>query len=251
MSARSLKMSRRFSDIAEGKGGNTKMMITELRKRRGRLVLLVLDGESAMTVDARTFEESPYRVGSSLSDEELKALLEESARRRARERAVYLLSRSDHSRRGLEEKLRRDADAAVAAETAARMEELGYVDDERYAYRLAEELTGRKLYPRRRAVQELCSRGVARELAAQAVEATEKDDLEKALELLAKKQYNRLHDENGRRKAAASLARFGFDGGTVRRALSIWDEGEEDAAGADWGSDALLDGAAYPENDGL
>ena len=83
------------------------------------------------------------------------------------------------------------------------------------------------------------------------MEATEKDDLEKALELLAKKQYNRLHDENGRRKAAASLARFGFDGGTVRRALSIWDEGEEDAAGADWGSDALLDGAAYPENDGL
>ena len=98
-------MSRRFFDIAEGKGGNTKMMITELRKRRGRLVLLVLDGEPAMTVDVRTFEESPYRVGSSLSDEELKALLEESARRRARERAVYLLSRSDHSRRGLEEKL--------------------------------------------------------------------------------------------------------------------------------------------------
>ncbi len=234
------------------------MTITELRKRRGRLVLLMLDGEPAATVDIRTFEESPYRVGSSLSDEELKALLEESSRRRAREKAVYLLSRSDHSRRGLEEKLRREADPAIAAETAERMKELGYVDDERYAYRLAEELTSRKLYPRRRALQELCSRGVDRELAALAVEATEKDDLEKALELLAKKQYNRLHDEDGRRKAAAKLTRYGFDGGTVRRALSAWDERAETAtdeadeafAATAWNSDDLFDGVAA-EDDGL
>ena len=74
------------------------MTITEIRKRRGRLYLLVLDGEPAMTVDIRTFEESPYRVGSSLSEEELRALLDESGRRRAEEKAVYLLSRGDHSR---------------------------------------------------------------------------------------------------------------------------------------------------------
>ena len=79
------------------------MTITELRKCRGRLYRLVLDGEPAVTVDVRTFEESPYRVGSSLSVEELEALLDESARRRAREKAVDLLSRRDHSRRGLEE----------------------------------------------------------------------------------------------------------------------------------------------------
>lgn len=212
------------------------MIITELRKRRGRLYLLVLDGEPAMTVDVRTFEESPYRVGSSLSDEELKALLDESARRRAREKAVYLLSRSDHSRRGLEEKLCREAGAEVAEQTAQRMEELGYINDERYAHRLARDLTERKLYPRRRVVQELCARGISRELAMLAVEETEKEDLDKALELLDKKQYNRLHDENGRRKAEAALARYGFDGGTIRCALAQWPFDREGQDG-DWVSD--------------
>ena len=219
------------------------MIITELRKRRGRLYLLVLDGEPAMTLDVRTFEESPYRVGSSLSDEELKALLDESARRRAREKAVYLLSRSDHSRRGLEEKLRREAGAEVAEQTAQRMEELGYINDERYAHRLARDLTERKLYPRRRAVQELCARGISRELAMLAVEETEKEDLDKALELLDKKQYNRLHDENGRRKAEAALARYGFDGGTIRCALAQWPFDREGQDG-DWASD---DGCAGGE----
>ncbi|HIZ19861.1 MAG TPA: RecX family transcriptional regulator [Firmicutes bacterium] len=213
------------------------MTITEIRKRRGRLYLLVLDGEPAMTVDIRTFEESPYRVGSSLSEEELRALLDESGRRRAEEKAVYLLSRGDHSRRGLEEKLRRSSGREAAAQAAQRMEELGYVNDERYALRLARDLTERKLYPRRRAVQELCARGVDRELAVRAVDETEKEDLDKALELIVKKQYNRLHDEDGRRKAGAALARYGFDGGTIRRALAQcgaddtqedgWDAGED------------------------
>ena len=216
------------------------MTITEIRKRRGRLYLLVLDGEPAMTVDIRTVEESPYRVGSSLSEEELRALLDESGRRRAEEKAVYLLSRGDHSRRGLEEKLRRSSGREAAAQAAQRMEELGYVNDERYALRLARDLTERKLYPRRRAVQELCARGVDRELAVRAVEETEKEDLDKALELIAKKQYNRLHDEDGRRKAGAALARYGFDGGTIRRALAQCGADDAPEDGWDAGEDSLL-----------
>ncbi len=216
------------------------MTITEIRKRRGRLYLLVLDGEPAMTVDIRTFEESPYRVGSSLSEEELRALLDESGRRRAEEKAVYLLSRGDHSRRGLEEKLRRFSDREAAAQAAQRMEELGYVNDERYALRLARDLTERKLYPRRRAVQELCARGVDRELAVRAVEETEKEDLDKALELIVKKQYNRLHDEDGRRKAGAALARYGFDGGTIRRALAQCGDDDTQEDGWDAGEDLPL-----------
>ena len=113
------------------------MIITEIRKRRGTLYLLVLDGEPAMTVDARTFDESPYRPGGAIDDGQLRELLEQSARRRAREKALYLLSLRDHSRAELEDKLRRGEGREAAAETAARMEELGLVNDEAYAYRLA------------------------------------------------------------------------------------------------------------------
>ena len=208
------------------------MFITEVRPRRGRQVLLVLDGEPAVTVDSRTFDESPYRAGGVIDDDQLRELLEAGSRRRAREKALYLLSMRDHSRGELEQKLRQTAGAQAAEETAARMEELGLVDDEAYARRLARDLLARKHYPRRRLAQELTGKGIdralAEEAAAEAMEEAETDDGQQALELLRKKYYNRLYDENARRKTAAALARYGFGGDAVRRAMEAALSDQED-----------------------
>lgn len=206
------------------------MTITELRKRRGRLYLLVIDGEPAVTVDVRTWEESPYKVGSSLSEEELKSLLDESGKRRAKEKALYLLSLRDYSRAELERKLQPEAGAQTAAETAARMEELGLLDDEAYAERLARELIGRRHYPRRRACQELCARGIGGETARAAVEKVDSDDVRQALALIRKKYYNRLNEET-RPKTMAALARFGFSGEVIRRAVEEFTEQETEENG--------------------
>lgn len=206
------------------------MTITELRKRRGRLYLLVIDGEPAVTVDVRTFEESPYKVGSSLSDEELKSLLDESGRRRAKEKALYLLSLRDYSRAELERKLQQEAGEQTAAETAARLEELGLLNDEAYAGRLARDLIRRKHYPKRRACQELCARGLDRETAQYAVEEVDSDDVQQALALIHKKYYNKLGDES-RQKTMAALARFGFSSDVIRRAIEEFIEQETDENG--------------------
>ena len=180
------------------------MIITEIRKRRGTLYLLVLDGEPAMTVDARTFDESPYRPGGVIDDGQLRELLEQSARRRAREKALYLLSLRDHSRAELEDKLRRGE---------------------------GRELRLRKRYPLRRTVQELTARGGDREIALQAAGEPETDDAALALELLRKKYYNRLQTEEDRRRVRAALARRGFGGGDIRRAMEAF--GEENGGWTD------------------
>ena len=124
------------------------------------------------------------------------------------------------------------AGAQAAEETAARMEELGLVDDEAYARRLARDLLARKHYPRRRLAQELTGKGIdralAEEAAAEAMEEAETDDGQQALELLRKKYYNRLYDENARRKTAAALARYGFGGDAVRRAMEAALSDQED-----------------------
>lgn len=77
--------------------------------------------------------ESPYRAGGVIDDDQLRELLDRSEKNRAREKALYLLSMRDHSRGELERKLRRTAGEQTAAETAARMEEIGLVNDEAYA----------------------------------------------------------------------------------------------------------------------
>ena len=121
-----------------------------------------------------TFE-SPYKVGSSLSDEQLERLVEESRRRRSREKALYLLSLRDYSRSELEKKLRRDFDENTARETAGRIEELGLINDTSFARNRAKDLMKRKLYPSRRIFQELLALGVDRETAQEAVDGLDCD----------------------------------------------------------------------------
>ena len=41
--------------------------------------------------------------------------------------------------------------------------------------------------------------------------------------------YNRLYDENARRKTAAALARYGFGGDAVRRAMEAALSDQEDS----------------------
>jgi regulatory protein len=204
------------------------MVITELRKKRGRLFQLVLDEEPAVTVDARTFEESPYKVGSSLSEQQLSELINESQRRRSHEKALYLLSLRDYSRGELEKKLRRDSDINIAAQTAEHMEELGLINDCTYAEHRARDMAERKLYPSRRIIQELCALGVSREIAQNAVDLIDCDDMQQALALLCKKYYNKKDGEGNLRRTAAALARYGFEGSVIRRAIKEWKSEEQD-----------------------
>ena len=69
-------------------------------------------------------------------------------------------------------------------------------------------------------MQELCGRGIARELAERAVEETGAEDADLALALLRKKYYNKLHDADGRRRTAAALTRQGFSYEDIRRAFA-------------------------------
>lgn len=195
------------------------MTITGIHTRRGQLYALELDGVAAGTVDRRTLDESPYRVGSSLTEEELAALQQASEERRQREKALYLLTRRDHSRTELARKLARTGDREVAERTAGHMEALGLVDDEAYAHRLAADLRLRRHFSQRRAEQELIARGIGRELAREAAAAVETDDAAEVLALLRGKYAHRLSTPEDCRRTAAALMRLGFGGGIIRAAM--------------------------------
>lgn len=195
------------------------MRIDDVQRRRGSLVQLVLDGEPAALIDRKTFEESPYEVGSSLSEEQWVALKKESKTRRAWDKALYLLSLRDYARAQLQRKLEREAGSELARETVERLERAGLLNDGAYARRLARYMVERRHFSRRRTLQELTARGLDRETAEEAVEELEPDDAEQALELLRKKRYNELSDPDTRRRAASALARAGFGWDAVRCAM--------------------------------
>ena len=163
------------------------MKIIEITRLRRQLYRLDFEDGDSTEVDVRTFDESPYREGCDLTEEELNTLLATSRYNRARERALYLLGLRDYACKELEQKLYTEADPVTAAAVVERLREVGLVDDRRYAARLARSLSEEKHYPRRRIEQELRRRGIAPMLVQEATDQLEGEDYQQALALLQRK----------------------------------------------------------------
>ncbi len=195
------------------------MKILETAIRRRRLYLVRLSDGTEQTVDRQTLDESPYRVGEEITEEQWESLLKLSQYNRARERALYLLGLRDYACREMEQKLHTEATPEIAAQVVERLAEVGLLDDARYAARMARHLSEYKQYPRRRIVQELCRRGVNSEVAEMAAEEIDGTDFQQALALLEKKYYNKMNSPDERRRVVAALARRGFPYSAIRQAM--------------------------------
>ena len=126
------------------------------------------------------------------------------------------------------DKITRTAGREAAEHAAQRMEDLGLVDDERYARDLAAELLQRKRYAARRAEYELLQKGINRELAREIVEELAPEP-EESLRILIERKYQRsLSDEKGRRRVFAALQRLGYGSKDVRSVLREYIEYENE-----------------------
>lgn len=190
------------------------MIITDVRPRRHRLSQLYIDGEEAVKVDTETWLRSGFMPGDEISDEELRGLLEASAEHRAHEKALYLLEHRAHSKKELADKIARaEMDRSAAERAAERMEELGLVDDEQYARRLAEELFTRKRFGARRVRQELCQKGIDDAIVSQVMEEltpVRDENADRIRDIVERKYPTAWQDEKARRRAIAALQRYGY-----------------------------------------
>lgn len=199
------------------------MKIIEIHTRRRSLYAIafdeLIDNEEAkldeggyLLIDRTAFDETGYSVGRELIDDEVNELISNSAYYRARERALFHLSRRDFAEKEMADKLRREFGETAAKAAAARMVELGLIDDERYAERYAEIMLNVKAWSPSRAVRELVLRGIDRDFAMNAVDAVNRDPKDMIRQLIDKKYAVKL--ATGGQKAAASvsnsLARKGY-----------------------------------------
>ncbi len=146
----------------------------------------------------------------------------EEQQEKARDIVVRQLAMMDRSRAQLAEALeRRGICAEVIDEVLLRFEELGLVDDAHFAQVLTRTRFAEKGASRRAILSELQRKGVARDLAEQALAQIDpEDELEAAITLAMKK----LRSTSGNpdtltRRTYAALARKGFDPEQCAQAL--------------------------------
>ena len=199
------------------------MLITAIEPRRKGMSALFIDGEFVMNLDTQALLENRFDVGRELDDDELKEMIELSNERRAKEKALWLISYRDHSKKELKEKIQRTCDSDAAEKAVERMEELGLVNDEVFAQRYARKLLLQKKMTRRAAAFELSRKGIDKETAEAVLEEIEVDYRENIREIIEKK-YRNIGDEKIKRRAVAALQRLGYGWDDIRAVLDEYEE---------------------------
>lgn len=204
------------------------MEITKIAPRRKGLSQLYIDNEEAMKLDTQMLLLEGIKAGMELTDQQLHELVQKSDARRAQEKALYLLEYRSHSKKELADKIARTAATKEAAQEAAnRMEDLGLIDDARYARDYARSLFLRKKFGSRRVKQELLQKGIDRDLADEILgEYAQLDTGETIYDILSRKYPAFMQDEKVRRRAVAALQRFGYSFEEIRSAMRTAEEME-------------------------
>ena len=110
--------------------------------------------------------------------------------------------------------------------TKKRMEELGLVDDEKFARRYAEELIYTKHLSVRGARYKLTEKGIDKELADEILEELDPDPREHIQIIIERKYKNALSDEKGKRRCIAALQRMGYSWSDINAVIGEYFEDE-------------------------
>ena len=205
------------------------MKITAKSGRKDKIHIYI-DGDYRLTVDEVFWFSSGYISGDEINEEELTAFEEAAGSRRAFNSALNSLDYRDHSEREIRTKLLKKHDPEFVEEAVEKLIDLGLIDDERYAENYARELFEHKKYGKIRIKNELRVRGIASDIANYAVdslfEKEEPDNIQRIVDIIAKKYYNKMNDEVGRKKAFSALQRMGYSFSDIREAMSEFSDDE-------------------------
>lgn len=205
------------------------MKITAKSGRKDKIHIYI-DGEYLLTVDEIFWFSCGLVSGDEINEEELTAFEEAAGSRRAFNSALNSLDYRDHSEKEIRAKLLRKHDADYVDEAVEKLIELDLVNDERYAENYARELFERKKFGKMRIKSELRAKGISADIANAAVdelfEEEEPDNVQRIVDIIGKRYYNRMNNEIGRKKVFSALQRMGYSFSDIREAMSEFSDDE-------------------------
>ena len=200
------------------------MEIAEIKKEKKHLCRLVFTDGKEVLIDTDVCNDYCLKAGDILSEERLSEIAETSDYNRAKSRALWYLDRSWLTEKALYDKLcRADFDKKASARVIARLKELGFLDDRKYAEYFSEKCINANI-SKRDAYQKMILKGVPRHIANEVLCDLEPDENAQIKELLNKKYRTKLENPENVKKVYAALIRKGFSFGAVKEALKKYSE---------------------------
>ena len=203
------------------------MQIINIQKDKLHLTKISLSNGEEVLIDNDVCRDNYLKKGDKISEEKLNDLVFQSQYQRAKSRAVWYLDRKDRTAKDLYNKLcLAGFDKKAVAKVIARLQEVGLVDDLRFAENYASRLMEGNV-SKREALQKMLQKGVPYDMAKDVLAECDSDEGAQIEALINKKYRTKLIVEGGKEKVYAALIRKGFSYEAVKNALKNYIEFED------------------------
>lgn len=199
--------------------------VEELSKTRSKVMI---DGEFAFVLYKGELRLYHICTGEEIKRKDYDAIMKEVLPKRAKLRAMNLLTKREYTEKQLRDKLQDGGyPEEVVRQALSYVAEFRYTDDLRYAVTYITDHENTR--SRRRIEQDLLGKGICRDTLERAWSEWEnrggsQDEESMILTLLEKRKYNpETADWKERQKTYAFLMRKGFSGETVSRVMRLHD----------------------------
>ena len=193
------------------------MAVTPFDKRRSKVLI---SEDFAFVLYNGEIRRYHIEEGAELTEERYRQILDEVLRKRARERAIYLLKEKDRTEAELTKKLREGFyPEEVIREVLELFKARHYIDDEEYGRRYLDNHSQKK--SRRRLQYDLQRKGLDRDQIEELLEEIEVPEEDQIREFLQKKGYDPT-DQKEKGKLMMALARKGFAYEAIRSVMGEW-----------------------------
>ena len=200
------------------------MIIEAVKKDKKHLTKVTCDNEYVFFLDNDVEDLPRLKSGMYLSNEYLKELLQKSDYIRAKSKALWYLDRCDHTQKGLNYKLIKSGFSSQSAnKVIEKLKELGLIDDRRFAFNFAEKCLKANISQRQTYVK-LLEKGIEKNLAKEAINSFETDEVSQIKAVVDKKYKNKISEKEGIAKVYAALVRRGFSFDAVKEVLKQYSE---------------------------
>ena len=204
------------------------MKVTNVSRYKGTTYEVEIDESRKLYLHIDIITDFSVRTGMELEREELRKIVYASNFRRAYQRALFLLDYRDYSANEMTEKLIKTYKSeTLCSAVLKKLKENGFIDDERYAERMARKLVETRKFGYRRAEREIMLKGIDKFTAEDALAVYDDRFSENLMELLETKHSRYLTDSSDRKsieKVKNALVRYGYDFSDINRAVKEYFE---------------------------
>ncbi len=186
------------------------MYITNIIRRKCGCSDIYVDGEYFSNIDNEIIFRENIKAGEHIDSDRLLDIIKSSNVKKAKEKALRLLSRKDYSKKELLEKLSISTNLYAAEVAVNKMEEVGIINDKEFVKKCARDLIFRKRFAQSRVEYELYKKGIDKNLIEETLKECYIDPKEQINYLLEKKYFSLLGSEKGKVKLISALKRLGY-----------------------------------------